>query len=803
MKDFTANEIEFITFSFKANSYSRSKRRALINEMANGVPPLTQKEAEENRTPINYNDLTHTRECHDARSQFTQAFTKTSNYFTCKTDAGARHKRMGYSKIVTREISKIMKRSLPYYETMRGKWASTVLHGIAPCVFEDSDKWASRPLGVDDVYVPGNTELYDIAQGTVPLMAIYRSFKAPQLIKLAKGPKRDPGWNEKLVNACLKWIDQQTLMLAGNEWQDYLSPEKWVEREKSDGAFYCGDMAPAIKVWDFYFWNNSKGKEGWNRRMILDPWTMADAGGIVSVTRNNDTPTDNSNRFLYNSGDRKWASKLTEIINWQFADLSAVNPFLYYSVRSLGWLLYSVCHVQNRLNCRFTAAMFEQLMILMRIKSQDDMQRALSVNLIDQGFIDDSISFIPASERYQVNANLAQLGLDRMSQIISRSSSSFTSQIPSGGSEGVPTATQWLGMEQKVNQLVSAGIQQAYNYQIPEYREQFRRFTKKHSKDPEVQECQAKILKEVPPEVLYELSSWEIDPERVIGGGNKTTEMMVSDWLVNHMQMYEPDGQHRIKQVATLAVTDDAALTDELVPERAQVSNSVLDAQQSVGTLLMAQPMELRQNVSHAEYAQALIDALQVEIAKINAIGGVPESNVEIIGMQNLAGVTIEGQPVPGNGAANHIALLAQDKESKSIVKVLGDSLNKAMNEVKAFAQRLQEQQQSQAQQGGQLDAETQAKIISMEATTQAKIQNTQKSHASRTAQRAVQFEMEEQRKNQQTQANIARQNAEAIQELQAQAAKDALEIQKQAITTQQQAENVSTKKPSTSSGAT
>ena len=786
MKDFTASEIDFITWAFKANGYQRAKRRALINEMANGVPPYTQKEVEENRTPVNYNDLTHTRECHDARAQFTQTFTKTSNYFTCKTDAGARHKRAGYGKIVTREISKVMKRSLPYYETMRGKWASTVLHGIAPCVFEDLNKWSSRPLGVDDVYVPGNTELYDIAQGTVPLFALYRSFKGPQLIKMAKGPKRDPGWNEKLVNACLKWIDEQTLTLAGNEWRDYLSPEKWVEREKSDGAFYSGDMAPTIKVWDFYFFNDSKGSEGWNRRMILDPWTMSDAAGIVSVTRDSNTPTDKDNAFLYNSGSRKWASKLNEIITWQFADLSAVNPFLYYSVRSLGWLLYSVCHVQNRLNCRFTAAMFEQLMILMKIKSQDDMQRALSVNLVDQGFIDDSISFIPAAERYQVNANLAQLGLDRMAQIISRSSSSFSAKIPASESRQTPTATQWMGEEQKVNQLVSAGIQQAYNYQIPEYRETFRRFSKKHSKDAEVQEAQAKILKEVPPEVFYELSSWDIEPERVVGAGNKTLEMMVSDWLVNHMQMYEPDAQHRIKQVATLAVTDDAALTDELVPDRPAVSNSILDAQQSVGTLLMAQPMELRQNVSHAEYAQALIDALGVEIAKINAVGGVPESDSEILGMQNLAGVTIEGEPVPGNGAANHIQLLSQDKESKAIVKVLGDSLNKAMNEVKAFSQRLQEQQQSQAQQGGGLDPETEAKIIDMQATSQAKNANTRESHASRTAQRQVQFEMEEQRKNQQLQAEIARENARTMQELQAQAAKDALEIEKSAKLAQQ-----------------
>ena len=775
--NFKPNDIDFITWDLRYAEWDRARRRAKINALFNGVPPYTDKEVQDNNIEVNVNDLSGPREAHNARAQFTQAFMKPGNYFVATTDTGTRHKRSGYGRTVTKHINKIMKRSLPYFEAHRSKWAMTVLHGISPCVFVDADLWCPRPVGIDDVLVPGNTEL---VMDNLPFFPVYRQLTGPQLIKLAKGPRPDPGWNQGMVDACLKWIDDQTLRIAGDYWPDWWQPEKWEERIKGDGAYYASDRVPTINVWDFYYWNDDKKVSGWNRRMILDAWTMPDAQGMRS--RRAEEPFSGKDQFLYNPGNRKWADNFHQIVNWQFADLSAVAPFHYHTVRSLGWLLYSVCHLQNRLRCKFNEAVFEQLMVLMRVKTADDMQRALSVNLVNRGFIDESIDFIKAGDRYQVNAQLAQMGLMENNNLISRNSSSFTSKLPT--SEKVPTATQWMGEEQKITQLVSAGLIQAYEYQKPEYNEIFRRFTKKNSKDPEVRQFQNNCLKDgVPSEVLYNLSSWDCEPERVLGAGNKTLEMMIAQQLMAYRHLYDPEAQRDILRDFTLAVTDDPGRTAGYVPEQPQVSNSVLDAQQSVATLLMGQPMALRQNVSHAEYAQALLEALSVEIQKINAIGGVPESASELIGLQNLAGMTIQGQPVPGNGASNHIELVAQDKESKQLVKVLGDQLGEAMNQIKAFAQRLQEQAEAQAQSNGGLDPETMANIQNDRIKTEAKAANTRESHAQRTAQRAIAFELEQDRKNQETIAEITRENARLRQELQAQAAKAVIEIEKMKAT--------------------
>jgi len=793
VKEFTAETIDFITYAFRAGDYDRAKRRSLIDGAANGQPPFTEQEVEENNIPVNVSTLALVRAAHDARAQYSSASTKPGVFFQCRTDAGAKHKRMGYGITVTNLIGKCMKRSLAYYETKRSKIAQNVLHGICPSVFEDSDCWGTRPIGIEDAYVPSNTQLYDIATGRLPMFAIYRTFNGTQLKKLAKAPISDPGWNQPLVDACLKWIYENTLSMAGDQWTDYLSPEKWEERVKGDGTFFTGDRVPTVNAWDFYYWDDDKDTEGWYRKMILDTWTMPSAAG--ARTRRQGKPFERNDQFLYNPKGRKYASKLNEIINWQFADLSAVAPFNYHTVRSLGWLLYSTSHLNNRLFCKVMAATFEQLMIYMRVKSEDDMQRALSVNLVDRGFIDGSISFIPPSERYQINAQLAQMALTETSNLINRGSSSFTAKVPSSaGSMGdmkVPTATQWLGEEAKVTQLVSAGLAQAYEYERPEFYEIFRRFTKKGSKDPEVNQVQAKILKAgVPSSVLYNLASWDIEPERVIGGGNKTMETAIAQQLLAVRHLHDPQAQRKILQIADLAFTDDAALTAELVPDEPKVSSSTHDAQLAVGTLLMGQPMELRQNVSHVEYAQSLVNALGVEVEKVNATGGVTDQT-HIVGMQNLAGQTIEGQPVPGNGAANHVALIAEDPMQVDVAKTLGDQLSKLLNEVRAFAQRLEEQQQQQAAQGPQMDAETQAKIISMQATTEAKNENTRNAHAQRTAQRQVAFEMQQQQKAADAELALKTKLAETQIDLSSQSAQALIELEKQ--------KNAATSKPANS----
>src|SRR5262249_52475926 len=153
-------------------------------------------------------------------------------------------------------------------------------------------------------------------------------------------------------------------------------------------------------------------------RIILDSWStpMNSGYGGGFQKKTGDVYNRKKSNFLFNPGKRKYAARREELISFQFADLSAVAPFRYHTVRSLGFMIFAVCQVQNRLRCKFNETVFENMTMLFKVKSMDDAQNALKANLVNKGFIDDSLQFIPASERFQINAALVELGLEQNAQ---------------------------------------------------------------------------------------------------------------------------------------------------------------------------------------------------------------------------------------------------------------------------------------------------------------------------------------------------------------------------------------------------
>jgi hypothetical protein len=351
-----ARQLDMLCYDLVMGEEPRSANRARIADIANGCPPYSEQEVEDNHIAINVNSLDMTRALHNARSQFGNAFFKPGKYFTCRTDAGPRSKRDEYGTIVTTEINHILKRSVPYYESMRAKFGLLMLHGIAPTVWTSEDKWCPKPLGVDDVLIPSGTELgFD----NLPFFVIRRSFTGIELQKLTRSETRDPGWNMDLVDACLKWIDEQTVQMMGNTFPEIYAPEKVSEDIREMSRFTAVDQAPKVTTFDIYAWSDAEGEEGWIRRIILDAWSTPSSTGIpttVKIQRNTEGPKGNDrfkdDDFLYHSGNRKVGQSWQQIVGFQFADLQAIFPARYHNTRSLGFLLYAPCHLQNRLRCK-------------------------------------------------------------------------------------------------------------------------------------------------------------------------------------------------------------------------------------------------------------------------------------------------------------------------------------------------------------------------------------------------------------------------------------------------------------------
>ena len=708
----------------------------MVNQVFNGFAPFTDQEVAENGIQANFNDLTGTRKAHDARGQMYSAILKPGNYFRAVADTGPKHSRSKHSATATRLANRLLKKSMPYYELQRSKIAQSILHGIGMSVWNDRDRWRPQAMSIEDVLIPSG-EASALPMEYLPLFAIHKSLTAPQLIEMTRGPNADPAWQMPVVEALLKWIDDETTKLMTNNWPATWSAEKWEERRK-EGSFYGGDLVPTIDVYDFYWWSDG-AESGWKRRMIIDPWGTPDAGAAAyKPSRKTGSFYEVSNKdvqgqFLYNPGDRIFASNKSEIISFQFADLSAVAPFRYHTVRGLGWLLHDPCVVQNRLTCKITEATFETLTMLMRVKSQEDVQRALKANLFNRGFVDETVSFIPAADRWQVNTGLVEYGYDRNRELIDQGSSTHSQNQDM--SKGVEKGQLQIMAElNATTSMLSAGLLQYYQYQVYEYQEIWRRLLNpaKNLSDPEVNAFRAACLRDkVPESMLADAAAWEIEPERVLGAGNKTLEMAIAGQLMAFRPLYDAGSQRKILRDVTLAITDDPARADELVPEEPGVSDTVHDTELVFNALMAGNHVTPKDGVNSAEAAATIIKQMQAKVQEIQQAGGVGTPK------------DIHGFTLAAGYAAHYIKLLEEDKNSKKVAADLNKQLADLGNLIKAMQQRQQEQAKKAAAQngGGGLPPETQAKIAATQATAQAKIQQGQQSHAAKTAQRQISFE--------------------------------------------------------------
>ena len=760
-----ARAIEQLVWQMRLADYPRSLNRARIDSLANGDPPYGTNAQPERE--INVNDLSLTRLSHDARLQLYQAFFKPGNFFTARTDMGQQSKRATRGSLVTSFINRKMKRNDFYFETLRSKFALQVLHGIGPSNWDTPDRWCPVPVGIEDVMIPSRTLL---TFQNLPFFAVWRGFTGNELRRLTRHADKNPGWNMPVVERAIKWIDEQTAKLwGGTTWAEYWVPEKWQERFKEDSGIYASDLVPTIDCWDFYYWDDAGKHEGWRRRIVFD----AEGGygawsGDTGYGAQNKMPDKNllgdKGLFLYDSGDRVVADKLSEILHFQFADLSAVAPFRYHSVRSLGFLLYAACHLQNRLRCSFSEAVFENLMMYMRVSSLDDAERALKIELANRGIIDETVHFLSPQERWNPNAQLAEAGMNEFKQIIADNSSSYVQNNNLSRDRVEKTKFQVMAEVNAMQTLVSAALQQSYRYSASEYREIFRRFMKRHSTDPDVIEFRGFCKKNDIPDTLLVPDAWDIEPERIMGSGNKTLEMAIAQQLMEWRAAYAPQAQQQILRTATLAITDDAAQTDALVPETPGTSDAKHDATLAVGSLMAGGKVEFTEDQNRIEIAQTLLVELSLLVNQVKATGGMVSNTGQLIGFQNFL-----------KHIGDLIAQIAEDKPQAELAKKMAQVSGNLANEIKGFAQRWQQKQKAEASKNGNggIDADTRAKVAATLLTAKVKAANTRESHAARTAQRQAQFELQQQQderkhaqdlrfKAQEAQLDIARDAASA-----------------------------------------
>lgn len=759
----TAEKVEEVVWQMRQADLPRGSNRTILQRTYNGDPPFDESEAEANNVQINRNDLEGVNALSQARRQWNNAFLKPGNFFTVTVDSGPAHKRAEWSHIITQELNRQLKRQRGMIEQLRAKGAMAILHGVGAINWPDRTKPIATPIPMSSLMIPSET---DIDFENLTYFAVFREWTPAQFYRMIRGPRVDPGWNMKMAVSQWSYLKDE-LQKGPNATAFQYMPERIEELIKQDLGFWGTDAVPTIDVWDFYYRPDDDGK-GWYRKIILD-WTLGESGSdnakFVASDRNKLTEgSEKKSTFLYDSGKRVYAKHLSEILHCQFADCSAVAPFKYHSVRSLGWMLWGIADLQNRLHCKFNEAVFQNLLWFFRVASNDQLTRVRTANFAHMGVVPNNVEFIKAQDRYTPDMGLIAAAFSRNRQLISENAASFTQDFDKGQTDKEMTATETMARVNAVNALVSGMLSLAYTYEEFNYREICRRFCLPRNSYPAVAKFRLAVLKRGVPEEILDADRWDVSAERVLGGGNKTLEMAQVQFLQNLRKQLNPEAQRRVDHISIEAATDDPALAEDLAPvaQEERVSNSVLDAQFATERILRGLPFKLPEDAVYSEYAQTWL----ADLAAITQQLAQPMMGLNL---EKIAGAFALAQALE-----SLLSVMAQNDDEKETVKELEVALKKILAQLNLLAQKVR-QQQKQPAGGGNGEAASkaaaeqakiQAKLQGDVILAQAKAQNLRESHAQRTAQRQVQFELEQQRKDRESAAQMRRDALKQSQEM-------------------------------------
>lgn len=743
-----ASKVEEAVWNMRLADLPRGEQRTIINQLYNGDPPYDPALAEENNITINRNDLEGVNALAQARRQWNSAFLNTEAYCTVSVDSGPRHKRGEYGRIISRNLNRVLKRSRHMLEQVRATGGNAMLHGPGPSIWETRRKLVCTPLGISSLLIPSETTVdFD----NLSYFGVFREWTPAQLYEMTHGARVDPGWQMPVVDSQIQYVMQQVQKQPNATAFQYM-PERVEELAKQDLGYWGSDAVPTIDAWDFYFRDAEDGK-GWYRRIILD-WDIDGTTyekGSAPPKRKNDY---SNGKFLYTSKRRKYASKLSEIMHCQIMDCSAVFPQRYHSIRSLGWLLWGVCDLQNRLHCKFNEAVFEQLMWFFRTASDQDLRRIRKANFLHMGVIPAGVEWVKAQDRYAPPMEAISYAFQRNRNLMNDSAAAFNQQFDQKDKE--MTATETMAIVNQVNALVSGMLALSYNYESFKYAEIARRACIKIKPDPMAAEFQKACLQEGVPEELLDAERWWVQADRLLGAGNKTLATAQAKFLQEIRKNLSPDSQRQVDHISIEVFTDDAALAEELAPVREirAPSSSTHDALLFTERLMRGLPFVPSPEMVVEDYVKVWTADLQLMVNTAQKTG--MASPEDLMGWVNMM-----------QEIKKLLARMEQNEEERPKVREYNDKLSQTANLMRAFEQRLKAQAEANQGNGeGAPDGKDMAKIVAKQIESQQKVKQMETSHAARTAQRQVQFELEQQRKDRETEAEIRRQDAKAANEL-------------------------------------
>lgn len=718
----------------------RSANRALVDNLFNGEPPLSDFEAKEWGLQDNISWGEGPVLAAHARRQYTNNFLRTSRYFRLSIPEVPQEEKEKVEYEIGSFINRRMKRCFDYTLITQEQFASVTAHGMGPQIWEDRESWLPKTVALEDFRVPTDTQ---ISFRNLEWFAVRDYYTEGQLAEKVFGVNALEAWNKPAVAKILNQMHPINYQDSTYNWTD--SPEKMAQVVKQNGGFYSSDAVPTVALWRFYFKDMHPETRAisWKLRVVVD----TDAGNVAA-------PPD---EFLYDSGEDSEADDLSEILFCQFGDLNNKAPFLVPAVRGMGFLLVEPCFWSNITICRMNQYLNEAFNPWVQVTDPAGESRAQAIQLFNKGIFPPGVRIVPQNERHQVSGDLIDRVMGKMKQLQGEVSSSYTQQSDNGTARE-QTAYETSVRVAQVNAIASGIMLSASIKAVFQYREICRRFCIRNSTDPDVIAFQAEMKKKGVDDKWLNVELWEIEAETPLGDGNPTMAMSQARQLSELAVGMSPEAQKKVLHMSVAAVTQDYELAQDLVPlgEGPKVDEGVQEASYIFGTLMQGVQVPQNQKVSALQQAGPLIGMMAGVIARIEQGGNVADEN-ELTGLH-----TVE-QYIGGL-----IEQIKRNKAQSAVVQRMGTDLMKLSNVLKGFDQRLAEKKQKEAQMGPEmmkLQLE-QAKFALEKQAREQELALKGQMAAIEEQIRKAEFESEQMRLNQAAQAEIQRDAVKAGAEI-------------------------------------
>jgi len=742
--------IELMQFPERVRARNRSKIDALFN----GALPYTAEQVKEHQIQINVNWGEGAKILQDANRQLNNALLHKGNFVTCTALKGRVEKRDEWSSSFTTNINRKLKRDdsgLKYLFLLKSRNASLAMHGIGVLMWANSYDWMPRFVPLEDILIPTGT-----LQGFINLthFAVNMYLTPYELMTMTHENSKqaeESGWNLKAVRKILAAYGDLNANPNQYNWWD--QPEDMVSVWKQNRGACNADAVPKVNLCAFYYRSTeggAQGKEKWYRKIVLKDTVSPVNGDSVDI----------KDQFIFDSGTRVFADQLKHILSVQYGDCNLMAPLQYHSTRGLGEMLFAPSECINRLRCQFMQHTFEQLMMGLRVSNPEGQDRPKVFNLKPYFVLEQGVEIIPKEQRHQIDPRLVEAAMSENRQILSENSASFVQDVDNGTGKEQTLGEAQIRL-QSANKMVSAMLDMMYLLEQYKDEEIVRRFLLPNSADPDVIEFQAQCRKDGIPDDLMKPECWQVDVDRVAGGGDQTLAMQENQLLLNNSQRFDPTSQRMILRNWTMTMTRDPAKAKLLVPDEPPKVTAGQEAAEDVfGTLMSGAPVGLREGIEQQDYVVAMMTMMNAVIQRIEQTDqmGTPQ---DVIGLNMVA-----------NDIQQHLDLMAQNPENKEFVTAVAKDLGKQMNLVKAYQQR----QQEQAQQG-QPDPEAIAKAQATEAAASQKLEINQANFQQKQQQSEEKFAQKLRQAEEQQAAKIKTMLDEARLEIESLRAKTMAEI--------------------------